>query len=897
MDLNTPFNAGVPAYGTWVLYAFLVSAAFAFALSVAAATATREAAPRYLRAARMAALGTCALVALDVLLLLYAFVSHDFRVRYVMRYSDRSMPGAYLFTALWGGQDGSLLWWSFLLALYTSACVLWLRGRYRELAPYVIATLMTVMMFFAVLMAFAANPFSANVAGAPPDGEGLNPSLQNFYMAIHPPSLYMGFVGCAVPFAFAIAALLSGRLDEEWIRASRRWALFAWLFLSIGNVLGMLWAYEELGWGGYWGWDPVENAAALPWFTMTAYLHSVMIQERRGSLKIWNVALIITTFLLTIFGTFLTRSGLIASIHSFAQSEIGTYFLYFLAFAIATSVALVAMRWGKLRSSTEIDSVLSREAMFVANNWLLLGIMVFILLATTWPKISEWLWRERLTVGASFYNAWLSVPGLSLLALIGIGTLTPWRKATPQLLYRAFVGPLAAGFAVALLHIALGRKIGMPATFTAEPIYASKVGRGLAKVNGMLPALGFGLVAFNIAAVVQEFYRGTVARARAKGEGAAMALLRLVKKNRRRYGGYLVHVGIALMFLGFIGGAWKQEGEAALAPGQSFIVGRYQLRYDRVERRRDPNHMEILAHMTVWRDGREYARIHPSKNVYTTHPDMPTSEVSISSSLRDDLYVVLASINPTTRVAHIKAFVNPLVLWIWIGAIVLILGAAVAMWPEVSLELARGVLPASGEGSAGGEVSREPTAAVARNTAVLLALLALGGALALRPALAFAQEHDSSGPPPVGGSSETLSPEERRLFDRMLCMCGTCARLPLATCTCGWAAAMRASMRRRLAAGMSADQIVNEYVARFGAAALAVPPDAGHNRAVYALPLAALLASGGLAFYLVRRWQRSGARAVEPGTGESLRPAAGAAPLTRDDYDRRLDEELRGLDD
>lgn len=688
-----PFDAGVPAFGTGVLYAFLVTAAGAFALAVMAGVDHRGAAPRLLRAARLAALGTCALIGLDVLLLLYGFLSHDFRIRYVAHYSDRSMPFAYLVSALWGGQDGSLLWWTFLLSLYTSACVLWLKARHRELAPWVIATLMSVVMFFGVLMAFAANPFAASFGVAPADGEGLNPQLQNFYMAIHPPSLYTGFVGCAVPFAFAVAALISGRLDEEWIVAARRWVLFAWMFLSIGNVLGMLWAYEELGWGGFWAWDPVENAACLPWWTLTAYLHSVMTQERRGILKVWNVSLLLGSFFLTIFGTFLTRSGLISSVHSFAQSEIGIYFVWYMGFLILASVALVVWRLPKLRRPVQFDALLSREAMFVANNWLLLGICVFIALATTWPKVSEWLWNERLTVGPSFYNAWLAPAGIVLFALMGIGTLTPWRKGTPRLLAEAFRGPLLAGAAALVAHLTLGRRLGFPPVIHVDPIFdrvtviASfnvNVGATLAWIDGRLPMFASSLFAFNLAALAQEFWRGARARMSARGESPGVALTRLVSRNRRRYGGYIVHVGFAFMMLGFAGAAFRTEAEATLAPGESFRLGRYTLRYDRPEMRRDPNRREVHGKLTVFRGGRELARISPARFVYTARQEMPTTEVSITSMLREDLYVVMASIDADTRVGHFKAYVNPLTVWIWIGGVVMVLGVMVAMWPDAA---------------------------------------------------------------------------------------------------------------------------------------------------------------------------------------------------------------------
>ena len=458
-----------PLFGGALLFCVMLAASYTFAVSLWAG-ATGKA--RMLQAARFGAYGTVAFVAVAVVTLAYAFVTHDFRLRYVAHYSDRSMSIGYLLTALWGGQDGSLLWWLFLLSLYIGACVKWLGRRYVELQPYIIATLMVIVLFFCVLMAYAANPFATSIGGARADGEGLNPLLQNFYMIIHPPSLYTGFVGCSVPFAFAVAALVTGRLDAEWIVACRKWTLFAWMFLAIGNTLGMLWAYEELGWGGYWAWDPVENAAFMPFLTASAFVHSVMIQERRGLLKVWNVTLVCLTFFMTIFGTFLTRSGAIASVHSFAQSSIGTYFVYFLVLAFVFCFSVILYRWPELRNLVsddrkhvrtlriaavatgwvmlcicgpgmyalsklpvpsvvqilldsvvagaavytgielvyrrmtreidyasqrpEVESMVSREFTFLLNNWALLGFLLFVLVATTFPMLSEALsWARR----------------------------------------------------------------------------------------------------------------------------------------------------------------------------------------------------------------------------------------------------------------------------------------------------------------------------------------------------------------------------------------------------------------------------------------------------------------------------------------------------------------------
>src|SRR5882724_6272985 len=496
----------LPLFGKLVLYAVMVTAAYTFSVAVVAGRGR----PRYLQAARLGAYGTVALIGLAILCLSYAFVTHDFRIKYVAHYSDRSMTTPYLLTSLWGGQDGSLLWWLFLLSVYTAVCVWWLKGKFRELQPYIIATLMVIVLFFCVLMTFAANPFSTSVAGARVDGEGLNPLLQNFYMIIHPPSLYTGFVGCSVPFSFAVAALVTGRLNNEWLAATRNWMLFAWMFLSIGNALGMLWAYEELGWGGYWAWDPVENAAFLPWLTATAFVHSMMIQERKGMLKVWNMSLVLLTFFLTIFGTFLTRSGLIASVHSFAQSNIGIYFVWFLGFIIAACVGMVVWRLPRMRSEGRIEAVLSREAAFLANNWAFLGIMVFILVATTFPRISEWLMNQPSTVGPTFYNAWLPPAGLFLFALMGVGPLVAWRKTSSQLFMRSFIAPLTAALVVATLHLAFGRSLRFAPFVTPDRIYEGIVGTALQKLGTVLPLVSTTLCGFNIAVVVQETFAAFV---------------------------------------------------------------------------------------------------------------------------------------------------------------------------------------------------------------------------------------------------------------------------------------------------------------------------------------------------------------------------------------------------
>lgn len=724
----------LPEFGTRVLYAVLVAAAYTFAVAIAAGRGR----PRLLQAARLGVYGTISLVGLAVLVLAFAFVSHDFRVTYVAHYSDRSMSVPYLIAALWGGQDGSLLWWLFLTSFFTGACVVWLKRRYLELQPYVIATLMSIIVFFAVLMVFAVNPFATGVAGAPPEGQGLNFQLRNFYMIIHPPSLYAGFTSSAVPFSFAIAALATGRLDNEWIVASRKWMLFSFLFLSIGNVLGMLWAYEELGWGGPWAWDPVENAAFLPWLTASAYLHSIMIQERRGMLKIWNVALICATFFLTIFGTFLTRSGLIASVHSFAQSGIGIFFVWYMGVVFAGCVALIVYRLPKLRSEGSFDSVLSREAAFLFNNLGFVSLLVFIAVATTWPRISEWLFDQKATLGPTFYNALVPFLALAVFAIMGVAPLLGWRKTSPELFRKGFRWPVAAMVIASVLHLAFGRRLGFPPFVHVDPIFSAiKIwdvvllsGNTLARIDSTFPFITVGLVVFNIAVVIQEFARGLAARQKSVRENPIVALANLVVRSKRRYGGYVVHVGIAVMFLGFVGRAWSVDKEVSLEKGASTQFEGYTLTYVGPRMEVDAEKRMVFADVDVSRNGKFVERLSPAKFIYKTMGDSPETKVARHVTIRGDLYMIIGMVNPDSKVAAFQMHDNTLISFIWLGAGILILGSLVAMWPEVALEeagawgyvRAAGTVAASvmfGVLLAGGSAQAYPAVTSARGAALL----------------------------------------------------------------------------------------------------------------------------------------------------------------------------------
>ena len=857
----------LPEFGTGVLAAILVAAGYTFAVSLAAGAGR----PRLLQSARAGAYGTIALVALAVLVLCYAFVSHDFRLDYVARYSDRTMSTPWLIAALWGGQDGSLLWWLFLTSFFSGACIWWLKGRYRELQPYVIATLMSVLIFLAILMLFAANPFRQLVSGAPPDGAGLNYQLRNFYMIIHPPSLYIGFTSCAVPFAFAIAALVTNRLDNEWIIASRKWMLFSWLFLSIGNWLGMLWAYEELGWGGYWAWDPVENAAFLPWLTASAYVHSVMIQERRGMVKRWNVILICLTFLLTYFGTFLTRSGLIASVHAFAQSNIGNFFAVYMGVIIVVCGTLITLRFNTLKSHAKLDSVLSREFAFVVNNWVLISMLIFITLATVWPRISEALLNQKATVGPPFYNTFVPPLGLLLIFLMGCAPLLGWRKTSEELFLKSFRWPVGVALTVALAHVALGKLIGFPAFVDSEPIYGGTIGALLEFFEGKLPLVTTTLVAFNIAVVTQEFQRGVSARRKGKErEGLGAALFNLVAKSRRRYGGYIVHVGIAIMFFGFIGRAWETSKEVSLEPGQTVDIEEYVLTYKGPRMEVDHEKRMLFTDIDVQRHGEFVGTIAPARYIYKASPQQPSTEIDRFVTLRNDLYVSLGSANPQSKVASFRVHINPLVSFVWFGFGVLFVGAMVAMWPETSQQEAGAFSYVRALGS-------------------VASMVMLSATLALMPSKAFGQQHEMR----REGVVITESAQEKTLFKQLLCDCGTCPHEPLETCTCGWAHQARGWARGELAAGTAIPDIVDKYAKLHGSDSVVVQADSGMNRVIWAVPFALAIGGGGLVWQLSKRWKKAGDEAEDKAEDRITEELESDS---RDDYDDKLDAELRDLE-
>jgi cytochrome c-type biogenesis protein CcmF len=609
-----------------------------------------------------------ALVAIASGILVYSLMTGDFRMVYVASHSNKSMPLYYKFASWWGGQEGSLLFWSFLLATYSAVAAWTSRGKFRDMMPYVTAVLMTTEAFFLMLITFVISPFQVFTVGkgiqSVGDGQGLNPLLQYWTMVIHPPMLYLGYVGFVVPFAFAFASLVTKQPGEAWIHTTRRWTIVTWLFQSTGILLGAGWAYAVLGWGGYWGWDPVENASLLPWITATAFLHSVMMQEKKGMMKVWNMVLISATFFLCIFGTFLTRSGVVSSVHAFAQSPIGKYFVTFLAIAIAGTIYLILDRLDYLKSESHMESVISRESSFLFNNLILLASCFAVLWGTLFPVISEALTGDKISVDRPFFER-VNVPiGLFLLFLTGVGPLIAWRRSSVESLKRAFLWPSIAGLVLMVVLAALGMR---------HP-YA---------------LLSFGLCMFVAWTIISEFYKGAHAISGKSGKNLFASAIELTHRNTRRYGGYTIHMGIVLMFIGFTGWAFRLDSTVEVQPGSITNIGHYQLRIADLTQGENANYVWNRAVIEVSRDGQSLGTLEPEKRLYKASKQ-PTSEVAIRRRLNEDLYLNYAGMSNDNTKAVIQTYVFPLVSWIWIGYWVLLIGTLVCLIPpKVRLQYAR----------------------------------------------------------------------------------------------------------------------------------------------------------------------------------------------------------------
>jgi cytochrome c-type biogenesis protein CcmF len=662
-------------FGYGVLLVSLIVAAYS---GIAAVYGVIHKSASLVESARRAMLLTFPLITISSLTLIYLLVNNHYEVAFVYEVTSRSMPTYLKVTAWWGGQAGSLVFWSWLLAVFTSAVTLRKWDRDIEFLPWVIVVSSVTLVFFLGMVVFFENPFTRFwlVAGsvqpsmfapaanatifAPQDGQGLNPLLRHPGMVIHPPMLYLGFVSYVIPYAFAMAALITGRTDDRWTRITRRWSLWAWLFLSFGLVLGGRWAYDVLGWGGYWGWDPVEIAAFMPWLTGTAFLHSVMIQEKRGLLKHWNMILIILTYSLVIFGTFLTRSGVLSSVHSFANSPIGPFFMGFVTLTLVSSVALVIWRWPELRSETEMKSMLSREALFLLNNLLFMSILVVCFWGVIFPLISELFTNQKVTVGPPFYERATGPLFAGLLFLMAVAPLSAWGHSTLQTLGRAIWKSLVAAIVVTVIL-----------TFTyTQNIYA---------------LVGFFLVALALFTTLHEFWRGTRARQKTQNENFFIALSRLMGRNRRRYGGYIIHMSMALMAIGILGiEIFQKETQGTLAQGEQLNIANYSIQYRELASWNSPGEgvNYTRAVVDVYENGIYLGQLNPRIDYYYDAQQNMTIPGQ-RSTLRDDLYILLVDWQPVSTIsATFKIYVNPLVNWLWIGSLLFLAGIIFAAWPD-----------------------------------------------------------------------------------------------------------------------------------------------------------------------------------------------------------------------
>jgi cytochrome c-type biogenesis protein CcmF len=652
----------VDVFGSFALVLAFVCAAYAIVGGIAAIL-TRH--PLLIKSARQAGIATCSLIFLATGSLVYLFFSDNFSVAYVVAHSNRDLATFYKIAALWSGQEGSLLFWSCLLAVYVFSVLITYRNKNGELMPYVGVVMASVQIFFLTLNNFVASPFK--VLGTPAangtfdlvaraDGNGLTPLLQYPEMVIHPPNLYSGYTGFTIPFAFALAALLARYPGEKWIHLTRKWTMIAWCFQTSGILLGAHWAYAVLGWGGYWGWDPVENASLLPWLTGTAFLHSVIMQEKRGMMKVWNVWLVFITFMLCILGTMLTRSGVVSSVHAFAQSSIGTWFVGFLAVIFLVCFSAYLYNRDYLKSENQLDSVVSRESSFLFNNLILLVSCIAILSGTLFPVFSEWISGSRISVGAPFFNK-VNIPiGLLLLFLTGVGPLLAWRKTSLDSLKRNFGWPAITGVFAGAIAFAFGFR----------EFYA---------------LVCLVLCVFVASTIGMEFYRGArVIRARS-GASLIASAVDLTMRNTRRYGGYIVHVGMVLIFIGLAGTAFNRDAQKEMQLGSTLQIGPYKLLLQSYDQKPEKNYTAERMIVEVLQDNKPLMMLYPERRFFQTSEQSGTM-VAIYSTLREDLYVVYAGQSPETQLPVVHAYLNPLVKFIWLGGAVVVLGTLVALLPN-----------------------------------------------------------------------------------------------------------------------------------------------------------------------------------------------------------------------
>jgi len=660
--------------GSFALLLALACSAYCVIAGVIALVNNKAFAPPLGETARRAGIATFALVFLAALLLVVAAFENNFSIAYIFHHSNRDLPAPYKFAVLWSGQEGSLLFWALLLSAYG----LVLRLRYKtdvRLFASASVVIAAVQVFFLLLLVLAARPFAVMQGPMPPDGNGLNPLLQYPEMVIHPPMLYLGYVGFTVPFAFALGSLAMRYPGEKWIHVTRRWTMVTWGFLTCGIFLGAHWAYSVLGWGGYWGWDPVENASLMPWLTGTAFLHSVMMQEKRGMLKIWNIWLVFATFWLAILGTFLTRSGIISSVHAFAQSSIGDWFAWFLAITLIVFVFFFLRNKSELRSDHKLESLASRESSFLFNNLFFVLLCFTVLWGTWFPKISELVQGNKVTVGAPFYNR-VAVPmAMLLLILTAVGPLLAWRKTSLESLRRNFMWPAVGGIAVAVFLMITPQGWGSP--FGLRPWQ---------DISYFYSLMAIGLSVLVVLTVSSEFCRGGRVISKHTGQNMFASMVQLIRRNTRRYGGYIVHVGVVVVIIGFAGAAFNQDKEQEMGYGEKMSIGPYTLVCRSYTDDDVANYASQWAVLDVYKGGKQIATMTPERRFYKASRQASTMP-DIRSTLDEDLYLVFEGLNPASGHPILKAHLNALVMWIWIGVWIMLIGTMLALVPSTTAPL------------------------------------------------------------------------------------------------------------------------------------------------------------------------------------------------------------------
>lgn len=843
--------------------------ALALALALGAAlltvfagfTAGRTRVQRYAVISENGLYALFALIAVAAATLLWAFIHHDFSLKYVGGRSDTRMPLHYVLAAFYGGQEGSLLFWVLVSSGFGAAAAWANRFRMPAVMPYFHAVIALALTGFLAILNFVTNPFASYIiANAPTEGDGLNPLLQTPLMTIHPPMLLAGFATAVVPFAFGMAALLARQTDSSWLRATRRWTLASWLILGIGNILGGMWAYRELGWGGYWAWDAVENAALVPWFVATAFVHSVIIQEQRGLLKRWNVFLVTLYYLLTLLGTWMTRSGLIDSVHTFAESDVGVYFLMQLLAMTGFSLFVIAIRWKDLKPEADMEDALSREGMFVFNNWLFLGMAGVVLYGTLFPKFAEMAVQQTITYGAPWFNRVMTPLALLMLLVMALGTVMPWRRATWKSARTQIVPPVGLTLLTTPLLIAAywfgrGRDLGLSMT----------------NFHAIIAALTFALIVLNGWILFFEFARGTKSRL-SKEASAVAAFTSLFAKQRRRYGGYLAHIGVLMIFLSFIGNVLKVEREVTLRAGDEVPVADYVIRFDGMSDQTNRDYIAFVGNMTLLKDGKEITTLQPARYDYNDYtriargggdPMKVTSEIYIRSTLLEDVYVAMLNFDREGRTAAFKLEVFPFTVWMWLGGLMLIFGTAIAAWPEIDplREAWRR------------DVARRSAELASSVALFLICLVPIGVMTDTTFSVARAQEANVDSHVHADGEVHVLSPQAPKqnmpadlgqflgqdvpltphqhqianeTFSMVMTTCEGCAgkTLTLASPACVPSNIDKQQIRMMVAQGMTQDQILDSIADERGGNAVAIPRDPGMRALSWLLPTAML--GGGL---------------------------------------------------